>query len=154
VKYYLWLAGTFIFLATWFVGSVAFGVDPSPSPTPFENVGDAIKEISDAVVGTKDGSLAGWLLLAATIVKGFWYVTETLIPSWYKKATDYGVQINVVASSLISLLYLASGGAEWWQVLAVAVSGPLLGVIHDVTENNRQQKRKARAEANAASNGQ
>lgn len=149
MKRFTWMIGSLVLLAVWMVAVVALGQDPTASPTPFETVGDAVKETADAA---KAAQAAGWSLatvmaFAIAILKAFWMAVGR-VPALAKKVKKWGVEINVLIPALIGLAYVFVGGGSWAEAVMVIATGPLMGFIHDGATWIWKLKKKAGPSAN------
>ena len=126
----------------WLIPALAFG---TPTPTPFENIGDAIKEIGDAAKATKGvagaAAWAAWAALSVALLKGFWMLVGR-VPAFAKKVKGWGTEINIIIPALIAVAY-AIGNKDWLGVIIIVSTGPIMGTAHDLGQWIWKLKKKA-----------
>ena len=125
-RIYLWLLSACV--ALW-VAIPMLVLAQTTSPTPPESISDTIELVQEGIDASKLGGL-GWVVLSIAILKAFWLAVGR-IPYLRERFVKWGVEINVVMTAVIAILSMVVGGATWPEVLMVAVTGPLMGFLHD-----------------------
>lgn len=137
-------AALVVVVVVWAIPMLVYGT-PSPSPTPFETIGDAVSEVAAAVAATKgqigDAAWMAWAALVAGVLKAFWMLVGR-IPALAKKIKEWGVEANLVIPALIAVAYVV-GSKDWLGAVALVFEGPLMGFAHDIGRYVWKLKKKA-----------